>query len=217
MGVIHEFVRQEGVQQGLDRRVGRGRVEQIQPLHIDHRLIGQRIERAKLLQRIELHRRQAPRLNIGHVGSGAFDRDHLMLLPEIVRGPRLHRGVAAAMQDEERIAPQEARGVDPERDVLANTLGGIGLDHLARGAVVPLAFHGARCCKFRLLSQVLLAAVSAASREARPRPRRARGGTRQTPSNGRHPAPHRAGNWAVSRPDDRRRQGARWCRRCPAR
>ena len=49
VGVIDEFMRQEGVQQRLDRGVGRGGVEQVQPLHIDHRLVGQRIECAELL------------------------------------------------------------------------------------------------------------------------------------------------------------------------
>ena len=39
VGVVDEFMRQEGMEQRLDRRVGRGRIEQVQPLHIDHRLV----------------------------------------------------------------------------------------------------------------------------------------------------------------------------------
>ena len=69
MGVVDEFVRQEGMQQRLDRGVGRGGIEQVQPLHVDHRLVGQRLERAELLERFELHHRQAPRLDVGHVGA----------------------------------------------------------------------------------------------------------------------------------------------------
>ena len=217
MGVVDEFVRQEGMQQRLDRGVGRGGIEQVQPLHVDHRLVGQRLERAQLSERFELHHRQAPRLDIGHVGARAFDGDHLVLLPEIVRPLRLHRGVAAAVQHQQRVAPQQARGVDPERDVLADALGGVGLHRLARGAVVPLAFHGARCCKFRPLSQVLLERLRAARRAMRPARRRARGGTRRTPSNDRRAGSHRGGNWAASRQDDRRRPAGRWCRRFPAR
>ena len=48
MGVVDEFVRQEGVQQRLDRRVGRASIEQVQALHVDHGLVGERIERASL-------------------------------------------------------------------------------------------------------------------------------------------------------------------------
>ena len=39
MGVIDEFVRQECMQQGLDRRIGRGGIEQCPPLRIDHVLV----------------------------------------------------------------------------------------------------------------------------------------------------------------------------------
>ena len=39
MGMVDEFVRQEGVQQRLDRRVRRSGIEQIEALHIDHRLV----------------------------------------------------------------------------------------------------------------------------------------------------------------------------------
>ena len=67
MGMVDEFMRQEGVQQRLDRRVGRAGIEQVQALHIDHGLVGERIERAKLAQRLELHRGQTLRLDIGHV------------------------------------------------------------------------------------------------------------------------------------------------------
>ena len=142
------------MQQRLDRRVGRAGIEQVQALHIDHRLVGQRVERAKFAQRLELHRRQTGWLDIGHVGARALDANDLVLKAEIVSPPRLHRRVAAAMQHEQRIAPQQPRGVDPKRDVFAYALLGVGLDRLARGFVVPLALHGPRCCKFPLRRQV---------------------------------------------------------------
>ena len=56
MGVVDEFVRQEGVQQRLDRRVGRSRIEQIDALESDHVLVGSVVERAQLAQRREPHR-----------------------------------------------------------------------------------------------------------------------------------------------------------------
>ena len=145
MGVVDEFMRQEGVQQRLDRRVGRAGVEQVQALHIDHGLVGERIERAKLAQRLELHRGQALRLDIGHVPAGALDRDHLVLDAEIVLGARLDRGVAPAMQHEQRIAAEQARGVDAEREILGDALLGVGLDRVARAEFVPFALHGPRC------------------------------------------------------------------------
>ena len=84
MGVIDEFVRQEGVQQRLNRGIGRGGIEQVQPLHVDHGLVGERVERAEPPKRLELHRRQAPGLDIGHVGAGALDGDDVMHLAKIV-------------------------------------------------------------------------------------------------------------------------------------
>ena len=82
------------------------------------------------------------------------------LLPEIVARSRLDRGVAAAMQHEQRIAAKQPRGVDSKSDVLADALLGVGLDHFARGTIVPLALHGARCGKFRTFRQVSAAACA---------------------------------------------------------
>src|SRR5262245_17490142 len=51
------------------------------------------------------------------------------------------------MQHEQRIAAEQARGVDPERDVEADALRSIGADQLLGRCIVPLAFHGARSCR----------------------------------------------------------------------
>jgi len=51
MGVVDEFVRQKGVQQGLDRRVGRARIEQVGALDAHHLLVRQRVARAQFAQR----------------------------------------------------------------------------------------------------------------------------------------------------------------------
>ena len=179
MGMVDEFVRKEGMQQRLDRGIRRCGIEQVQPLQIDHGLVGERVQRTEPPQRLKLHRRQAPRLDVGHVGAGALDGDDIVLLAEIVAKPRLDRGVAAAMQHEKGIAPEQARGVDAERDVGTDALGGVALHHLPRGDVVPLALHGARCCKFRPLRQGLLMELrfGAWRSGARPAPHRARART----------------------------------------
>ncbi len=59
------------------------------------------------------------------------------------------------MQHEQRIAAEQPRGVDAEREILADALGAIGGDHLVGGAVIPLAFHGACCCRDDLGLQAL--------------------------------------------------------------
>ena len=160
MGMIDELMGHEGVQQRLDRWVGRARLKQVQTLHVDHGFVAERAQRAKAPQRLELHRRHALRFDIGHVPARALDRDDLVLLAEIVARPRLHRSVAAAMQHEQRIAAQEARGIDAERDVLADALGAIGLDRFRRFIVIPLAFHGGCSGKFPRLRQATACLVS---------------------------------------------------------
>jgi hypothetical protein len=67
VGMVDEFMRQEGVQQRLDRGVRRASVKQVEALHIDHDLVGERIARAEFAERLELHGGQALRLDIGHV------------------------------------------------------------------------------------------------------------------------------------------------------
>ena len=55
MGVIDEFVRQEGVQHHLDRRIGRRRIDQVGALDGDHFLVADGVERAQLAQRLKPH------------------------------------------------------------------------------------------------------------------------------------------------------------------
>ena len=80
MGVVDEFVRDEGVQQRLDRRIGRRRVEQVGALQPHHVLVGELFARAQLQQRRKPHRRQARGLDRGHVPAGALDAEHVDLI-----------------------------------------------------------------------------------------------------------------------------------------
>ena len=117
--VIHERVRHEGVQQHLHRRARRRRIEQIGALHALHVLVAQRLAAAKLAQGLELHRRQPRRVDRGHVAARALDAQHRVRLASQVRHLGLERGVAAAVQHECGIAPQQPRRVDAQRQRLA--------------------------------------------------------------------------------------------------
>ena len=100
VGVIHEFMRQERVQQGLDRRVRRSGVDQQRPLDANHVRVGERLARPQLLERIEPHRRQARGLDACHVPAAALDAQHIDLLAQKVAHARFHGSVAAAVKDE---------------------------------------------------------------------------------------------------------------------
>ena len=125
--VVDELVRQEGVQQRLDGRVGCRGIEQVDALEVDHVLVGERGQRAQLPQRAELDRRQAGGLDGAHVPARALDAQHLVRLAEQVLGQRLDRRVAAAVQHQRGIAPQQPRRVGAQRDVGADALAAVVL------------------------------------------------------------------------------------------
>ena len=141
--VIDIGVRQEGVQQGLDRRIGRHRIEQIGALHPHHVFVRERIEPPQAAQRPEPHGGKARRLDLRHVPAAALDAQHLGLLAHQVGEPRLERGVAAAMKDEPLLPPEQARGVDAKGEVAADAGFRIARGHLFGRAVAPFAFHAA--------------------------------------------------------------------------
>ena len=139
--VIDKFVRQESVEQGLDRRVGGARVDQIGALHPHHLLVGERRPRAQFAQGREAHGRQSRRLDRRHVPAAAFDAQHFGRLVEEVFDDGFDRGVAAAVQDELGIAAEEPRGIDPQRQVARHAAPGIMLDQPLGVAVGPQALH----------------------------------------------------------------------------
>ena len=96
-----------------------------------------------LRKRVEAHGRQSRRLDHRHVGARALDAKHRDLLAEKVGHRRLDRGVAAAVQHELGIAPEQAGGVDARRKVAADALRRIAVDRRLRLAVHPAAFHRA--------------------------------------------------------------------------
>jgi hypothetical protein len=143
MGVVDELVRQEGVQQRLDRRVGRLAVQKVAALDVDHVLVGKRLQPDQLAQRFEPHRRQAGRLDRAHVPATALDAQHLDWRAGDVRHLGLHRGIAAAMQHQPRLAAQEPRRVHAQRQILANALGSMLGNRGLGVAVGPQILH--RC------------------------------------------------------------------------
>ena len=141
MGVIDVFVRQKGVQQGLDRRVGRVRVDQIGALHPHHVLVRQALAGAQLAQRREPHRREPGRLDRRHVPAAALDAQHLGRLAEQILDHGLDRGVAAAVQHQLRVLPQQPRGIDAQRQIAPDAIAGIARDQALGIRIRPQTAH----------------------------------------------------------------------------
>ena len=94
-----------------------------------------------MAKRREPHRRQPGRLDRRHVGAATLDAQHLDLVADEVARARLDRGVAAAVQHQARIAAEEPRGVEAEREIAADA-GFRAMRHQGVGiAVDPRGFH----------------------------------------------------------------------------
>jgi hypothetical protein len=94
------------VQQRLDRRIGRARIDQRVAQHERHVLVGKAVVRAQLVQPVEPQRRQARLVEGGHVAAGSLHADDLGHLAKEVGGQRLDRGVAAAVKHQPGLAAQ---------------------------------------------------------------------------------------------------------------
>ena len=142
MGVIDEFVRQEGVQQGFDRGVGRLRFEKIAALVVDHLLVAQPVEGGEAAQRIEPDRGEARRFDTGHVPAASLDAKHVDGLVQQVAHGRLDRCVAPAVKHQSRVSSQKTRRVDPERDVRGDAVVLVTGDRRCRVRGRIEALHG---------------------------------------------------------------------------
>ncbi len=90
----------------------------------------------------------------------------------------LHRGVAAAMQHQARIAPEQARRVDAQREIGPDAVAGVAIHHRLRVTIDPGALHGMLppCNMRRPASLAKLASACATSRSgAAARPLAVRG------------------------------------------
>ncbi len=139
--MVDEFVRQEGMQQGFDRRIGRGGVQQVDALEIDHVFVGQSVQLAQLAQRFQPHRRQAGRLDHAHVPAAALDADDVDVFAQLILDAGLDRCIAAAMQHHPGIAAQQPGGVGAHRQIGVDALGGVAGDKILRLGVRPFRLH----------------------------------------------------------------------------
>ncbi len=116
MGMVDEFVRQESVQQRLHRGVRRGRIDQVGALQRHHVFVGKALELARLEQGRELYRRQALRLDDAHVPAAALDAQNVPFVADQIGYSQLDRGVAAAMQNQSRLAAEQPRRINAQRE-----------------------------------------------------------------------------------------------------
>ena len=141
VGMIDKALRDEGVQQRLDRRIGRHRVEQVRALRLHHLLIRHGVALEQQTQLGEPHRRQPGGLDHRHVGARALDAEDIDLAPHQVRHAQLHRGVAAAVQHELRVAAEQARRVDPQREIPRHAARGVTRDQRLGLGLHEAALH----------------------------------------------------------------------------
>ena len=150
VGVVDEALRNEGMQQRLDGRIGRHRIDEVGALRLHHLLVGHGVAREQQAQLREPHRREPGGLDHRHVGARALDAEDVDLAPHQVRHAQLDRGVAAAVKHELRIAAEQPRRVDPQRQILRHAAGGVmrdqrlcfGLDEAALHARSPMMATG---------------------------------------------------------------------------
>ena len=143
MGVIHDLVRDPGMQQGFHGWVGGLGIEEVEALDIDHRLVREGGQVAQAHQGFHPDGGQAAGLDRFEIPAGALDVQHIDHSAEDIRGGGFERGVATAMHDQIGIAPDEARGVDPQRQIAGPCLWpGGGEEGLGFGIVPEIGDHG---------------------------------------------------------------------------
>lgn len=142
VGVIHKRVGQEGVQQSLHRGVGGGRIDQVLALGRHHRLIAEGLEDPQGLQGLQPHRRMARRLDRAQVPARSLDAQHPDRLAQQTVHGGFHRGVAAAVQHQLGVGPQQPGRVGAQGQVFVHPLVAVAGDRLAGGVIRPAMLHG---------------------------------------------------------------------------
>ena len=145
MRVVDEARGQERVEQRLDARGGRGRIEQRAPLLRDHVLVRERIERAQRDERLEPQRRQPRGLDRRQVPATALHVQHVDRAPEQILSVRLHGSIATAVQHELRVRTDQARRVHTQREQLAASRVPSAELHSVR--VAPAALHSSEASR----------------------------------------------------------------------
>ena len=141
MGVVDEFVRQENMQQRLDRRCRRHRIEQVGALDLHHVLVGDHGAGEQLAQRRNPDRGQAGWLDRAHVPAGALDAHDVGVVADEIWHAQLDRGIAAAMQHQARVLAEQPGRVNAQRQIGRDAGLCIAIDHRRCVAVAPVALH----------------------------------------------------------------------------
>ena len=139
MGVVDELVWNECVQQRFDRRIWRGRIDQVGALQAHHLFVGKFFARAKFFERRKPDRRQPRGFDRAHVPAGALDAKHVDGVAVEIGDARLHRGVATAVQHQARVLAKQTRGINPERQIAAEVF--VSCDRRVGVAIIPGALH----------------------------------------------------------------------------
>jgi hypothetical protein len=132
MGVVDVLERQRGVQQRFDRgRRGIG-ARALAQQGVDHLGIAQALERGQSPQGRQAERGEAGGRDRLEVPAAPLDVQDLLLLAEQVPRARLDRGVAAAVQHQRAVPPEQPRRVHALAEVAGKRRG---------FAVAPQASH----------------------------------------------------------------------------
>ena len=120
MRVIDEASGERGVEERLDARRRRVRIEEREPHLVDHLLVGHRREREHALERSHPDRGVARRLDRREVPARALHVDDGDGLAEERPSLRFHAGVAASVENERVVSAEEPGGIGAQRDELAD-------------------------------------------------------------------------------------------------
>ena len=142
VGVIDELVRKEPMQEGLNRGVGRRRIDQAGALRIHHVFVAKHVPVAQRAEALEADGGQARGLDTAKIPTTALHAEDRDLDTDVVDEGRLHRRVAAAVEHQRRILANQPRGVDAKRNVLVDLrIVPVAFDRRLRVCVGPPALH----------------------------------------------------------------------------
>jgi hypothetical protein len=131
VGVIDERVRNEPMNNGLDRGIV-GRWVEARPQQLGHHVsVTEHFELGETSDRLALHSGEPLDAHRCQVEAAGFDEDATMVFAESIGRGGLDRRIAASVQDEGAVPSNEARAVCT--DVKGVPGGGVG--------VIPLALH----------------------------------------------------------------------------
>ncbi len=110
--MVDEHRGKKGVEQRLDARRRRRRIQERAPLLRDHVLVRERIEDAEREKRLEQKSGEPLGFDLGEVPTGSLHAEDRDLASEQVARGRLDRSVSAAVQDQVRLGSDQSRRVD---------------------------------------------------------------------------------------------------------